>query len=201
MTRWLKWWLIKSFGFFLKTSCMISRRILVSSQTEWWVMKKEAATAAYKLMDILQMYRKDPEKTWLKDHQRHAGGPLHSWSSQSRLCESHKRHSCHLFCLTFFCSCPLAASFAHWVSCRGSRPEAEGYRGMWGPALGLDQSALQWFLLFGVCVFPEKSQVNRLPPVLCVKHTRIHTNRCHLNVNWCECSALASRQRHQWISK
>lgn len=41
---------------------MISCRILVSSQTEWWVMKKEAATAAYKLMDILQMCRRDPKR-------------------------------------------------------------------------------------------------------------------------------------------
>lgn len=55
---------------------MISHSILVSSWTEWWVMKKEAATAAYKLMDILQMCRRDPEKTWLKDHLRHAEGPL-----------------------------------------------------------------------------------------------------------------------------
>lgn len=36
------------------------------------------------------------------------------------------------------------------------------------------QSALKWFLLFGVCVFPEKLLVCRLPPALFLKHTHTH---------------------------
>lgn len=154
-------------------------------------MKKEAATAAYKLMDILQMCRRDPEKMWLKDRWRT------SWSSQSRLCESHKKHSCHLFCLTFFCSFPsLPLSPIEWAaeaaglrlqrnvgSCFGSRPVCT-------PVIST---------VWSLC-FPR--EVLNPPPTPCALcKTHIHTNRCNLNVNWCECSALASCQRHQWISK
>lgn len=54
--------------------------------------------------------------------------------------------------------------------------------GMQGPALGLDQSALQWFLLFGLCTFPDA-----------------HHTRCILNVDLCESSLLACSQRQHYI--
>lgn len=69
----------------------------------------------------------------------------------------------------------ISSSVGRCVSSRGSRLEAEGFCGMQGPAPGLDQSALQWFLPFGVCVFPEKLLVCRLHPVLFLKHTHAHT--------------------------
>lgn len=61
---------------------------------------------------------------------------------------------------------------------------AEGFWGMQGPAPGLDQSALQWFLLFGVCVFPEKLLVCCLPLVLFLKHTLIYSE--------CKCACLCT---------
>lgn len=67
---------------------------------------------------------------------------------------------------TFCSQFSTTASFVCSACRGGSSPEAEGFCGIWGLAPGLDQSALQWFLLFGVCVFPEKLLVCRLPPVL-----------------------------------
>lgn len=123
-----------------------------------------------------------------------------SWSSQSRLCESHKKHSCHLFCLTFFCSFPsLPLSPIEWAA------EAAGLR----QRVTEECEVLLWVstslhssdfycLEF---VFSQRSLKSTAYPLCSVQNTHIHTNRCNLNVNWCECSALASRQRHQWISK
>lgn len=68
----------------------------------------------------------------------------------------------------------ITPSVARSACSGGSRLEAEGLRGMQGPAPGLDQSALQWFLLFGVCVFPEKLLLCCLPPILFLKHTHAH---------------------------
>lgn len=102
-------------------------------------------------------------------------------------------HSSFYYLLSQSISPSLASS-----ACRGgSRLEAEGFCGM----PGLDQSALQWFPLFGVCVFPEKLLVCRPPPVFFLKHTHAHTNtqRCILNVNLCQSSVLAGSQSQHWI--
>lgn len=79
----------------------------------------------------------------------------------------------------------IIPSLALSVWRRDSRLQAQGFCGMQGPALGHDKSALQWFLLFGVCVFPEKPLVCRLPLVLFLKHTQMYSEcKCMSPVYW-----------------
>lgn len=114
-----------------------------------------------------------------------------------------KSSSLHLFLQLIF---PFVFTFfLRWpclpLSAAQRAAEAVGLRrrvhwGMQGPAPGLDQSALQWFLLFRVCVFPEKLLVCRLLPVLF-----LNTHRCILDVNLYESSVLADSQSHHWASE
>lgn len=165
------------------------------------------AGSHYNSLNILQMLGQGPEKTIQRVGMSHWGNLRDL--SHSYLSESHQwnHHSClymhqvfyptpHVS--TFFSpSVPLSAALR---GVRGSRLEAEGFCGMRGPAPGLDQSALQWVLLFGVCVFPREA--SGLPPTPCPlskTHTCTHTQRCILNINLCESSVLAGSQSQLWI--
>ena len=168
---------------------VILKRILLSSfgtDAEWWVIKQDAATTACKLMDILQMHRRrqGPEKATQKTGMSCCGTSTVLVIIFISLCVTPVKSSvnllfspinyCFLHFLTFFLSLP-SLHLARSLRSRDSGLESEGYCGMQGPAQGLDQSALQWFLLFGVCVFPEKLLVCRLPPCPPSKtQTRVH---------------------------
>lgn len=153
-------------------------------------MKQEADDISCKLMHILQMQRRGPEKTTQRTGKSRRGTstviPFTSlWGTSVEA-------ALPLSLQWLLCPAQLAItpSIALCVCCTGSRLEANSLCGMQGPALGLDQSALQWFLLFRVCVFPEKLLVSRLPT---------HTHTCILNVNLCESCILAWSQSNHWI--
>lgn len=171
-------------------------------------MKQEAAITACRLVNILQMLRRGPEKTT----QRGRNVPLrdpHGLSHPIHISLSHIRKiiTVSLSAMSLSSRPSLCYLFSISSPSRELSVEAAAWGGrfVWNAGVllrGLDQSALQWFLLFGVCVFPEKPLVCRLPPVLSLKHThaRINTQICIFDVNLCESSVLASSQRQHWIS-
>lgn len=151
------------------------------------------AGSHYNSLNILQMLGQGPEKTIQRVGMSHWGNLRDL--SHSYLSESHQwnHHSClymhqvfyptpHVS--TFFSpSVPLSAALR---GVRGSRLEAEGFCGMRGPAPGLDQSALQRVLLFGVCVFPREA--SGLPPTPCPlskTHTEMYTEHKFM---WVQCA-------------
>lgn len=168
---------------------MISRRILVSDEswrrkllllpTNWWTSCRCA------------------EETLKRCDWKTAEGPL---GHPSHVSVSHIRN---IPAISF-----VSPSFAVFPHCL-FRPLNELQRQQaWGR--GLQRNVGSCFGSRPVCTpvistvwslcFPR--EVLNPPPTPCALcKTHIHTNRCNLNVNWCECSALASCQRHQWISK
>ena len=130
-------------------------------------MKQEAAATACKLMNILQMLRQGPEKT------TQGTGMSHWVTSAVWLI---------LFISLWVTSVKSSPGLFILLLCLPSVPRLPAQRVV--EAAGLrrrvseecrvsNQSALQWFLLFGVCVFPEKLLVCRLPPVLFLQHTEM----------------------------
>lgn len=170
-------------------------------------MTQEAAPTACRLVNILQMHKRGPEKTTQRTGKSHWVTStdlvipfISLWVTSAKssvsfpeMCLLSRSSFPHLFPHS-----STTPSFACSACGGGSGFEAEGFWGMQGLALGLEPVCTPVIsTVWSLCFPREASGLPAYPPVLYLKHTRTH--RCTLDVNLCESSVLAGGQSHHCI--